>query len=292
MEFTEHYLTSFDGTEIAYQTCGQGPSIVLANGLGGALIAWKHVIEEFRDRFRFVSWDYRGIFHSRPPADTTALTVPDHARDMKVVLDHLGITEAVVMGWSMGVQVALEFTHLYPEQVRALILVNGSYGDIFEAAFENPLSRHILPNVTFLARKFHRLIKFGLELGTANQRALDATIFLAKKAGLVDRHMDTSVFYELAREFATNDQYVYWTIMEYLSRHSAEEYLCAINAPTLVIHGENDLFTPLRVTDTYMREIPNCELFKVPGGSHYSIVEFPEIVNLRLERFLRPFLGQ
>ena len=61
---------SFDGTEITYQDTGSGPVIILANGLGGAYESWRHFIAYFRDRYRILSWDYRGLYRSgRPPAE-------------------------------------------------------------------------------------------------------------------------------------------------------------------------------------------------------------------------------
>ncbi|MCA9559120.1 MAG: hypothetical protein KC583_11225, partial [Myxococcales bacterium] len=55
-------VPSDDGTRIAYATVGRGPeTIVLANGLGGRLYAWLPIIQAFRHRYRFITWDYRGL---------------------------------------------------------------------------------------------------------------------------------------------------------------------------------------------------------------------------------------
>jgi|GEM_PF-4515996 len=52
----ERRAVSFDGTELAYHVTGEGPPIVLANGLGGSWKAWKHQIAYLGDRYRFISW--------------------------------------------------------------------------------------------------------------------------------------------------------------------------------------------------------------------------------------------
>jgi len=58
-------LRSFDGTEIAYHVTEapflDAPWVILANGLGANLLAWRGQIEYLRDRYRFVTWDYRGL---------------------------------------------------------------------------------------------------------------------------------------------------------------------------------------------------------------------------------------
>ena len=83
----EKRLASFDGTDLAYHTLGQGPPILLANGLGGSWRAWKHQLRYFRDRYSFVSWDYRGLYASKAPPDRHALDVPAQARDGLAILD-------------------------------------------------------------------------------------------------------------------------------------------------------------------------------------------------------------
>ena len=58
----ERRFVSFDGTAIAYQAVGQGRPILLCNGLGGGWEAWSHQISSFRDRYRLLCWDYRGLY--------------------------------------------------------------------------------------------------------------------------------------------------------------------------------------------------------------------------------------
>src|SRR5690606_4562592 len=104
----ERRIQSFDGTNLAYHNVGQGRPILLCNGLGGSFMAWAHQIAHFRDHYRFISWDYRGLYQSGPPKGHDALRVEDHARDGLAVLEAEGVTKTAIVGWSMGVQVALE----------------------------------------------------------------------------------------------------------------------------------------------------------------------------------------
>ncbi len=113
-------VRSFDGTEIAYHVAGAGrrrgeggadpPWIVLADGMGGGLPVWRGQIDYLRDRYRFLSWDYRALYASeRPrPERADAYAVPIHVRDLEAVLAAERIDRAVFAGWSLGVQVLLE----------------------------------------------------------------------------------------------------------------------------------------------------------------------------------------
>src|SRR4029079_18878730 len=50
-----------DGTRIGYQVRGEGPCVVLANGLGGTYITFKHLYETLGD-YKTICWDYRGLY--------------------------------------------------------------------------------------------------------------------------------------------------------------------------------------------------------------------------------------
>ena len=58
-----------------------------------------------------------------------------------------------------------------------------------------------------------------------------------------------------------------------------------VDVPTLVVVGDRDLFTPRKAAEKIVRKVPGAELMVVPGGTHYVAVEYPELINLRLEKF-------
>lgn len=76
-------LTSFDGTEIAYQVRGEGPAVVLANGLGGTFEAFRYVYEFLGRDYRTLCWDYRGLYGSGVPRDLETLTVAYQCDDLE-----------------------------------------------------------------------------------------------------------------------------------------------------------------------------------------------------------------
>jgi len=79
----------------------------------------------------------------------------------------------------------------------------------------------------------------------------------------------------------------YFKMMVLTNEHTAVPYLPEVDVPTLITAGTKDKMTPLKTAHLIVDTIPNAELFIVPNGTHYTIVEYPEIINLRLERFFR-----
>ena len=51
--------------------------------------------------------------------------------------------------------------------------------------------------------------------------------------------------------------------------------------------GERDLFTSQKVAERLAHRIPDSEMLTIRGGTHYVILEQPELVNLRIEKFFR-----
>jgi hypothetical protein len=72
-----------------------------------------------------------------------------------------------------------------------------------------------------------------------------------------------------------------------MEEHAAEDVLETIRIPTLVIAGEDDRFTPLRVMEKMWRSIPAAEFLVIPKGTHTALVENPLLMHMRIELFLR-----
>lgn len=283
-EFERFDIRSFDGTRLEVQTWGQGElPIVIANGLGGTLLAWAPLLRALGDRCRFVSWDYRGLYNSGPPAVPENLRVEDHVRDMMAVFDAASIDKAVIAGWSMGVQVCVQAAADHGDRVRGVVLVNGTYGRIFETAFDNPISRHILPKVNDVAIALAPAMPPIVAWATQQPWFLPAI----DKLGLVDERLDKEVFLAIAQGFKDLDFAIYHQIMGHLNEHDGEPALARIKAPLLFLAGDRDMMTPPTVKRVVASKVAQAEVFVVPGGTHYSLLEYPEVVSGRIERFLR-----
>jgi pimeloyl-ACP methyl ester carboxylesterase len=277
-------VAASDDTRIAcHDTGGTGPVIVLANGLGGPFASWRHQIEYLRDRYRLVSWDYRGLYGStRPSGDPPRLGVPAHVDDLEVVLEELGVERAAFMGWSMGVQVILEFFERHPERVSHLVLINGTYGKPLDTVAV-PLSSRIIPPAVDQIRRFHELGSGLLKRATR----WPETVMWLKRLGLVGATLDEELFREIAQEFGGVDLDAYLRILRALGDHDAAHVLDSIKVPTLVITGDRDAFTPRQLAQQMARRISGGEILVVRGATHYAAIEYPELVNLRIEKFLR-----
>jgi pimeloyl-ACP methyl ester carboxylesterase len=285
IDVVERRITSFDGTDLAYHLVGDpsAPPILLANGLGGSWRAWKHQLRFFQDRYRFVSWDYRGLYASKAPPDRNALDVPAQARDALAILDDLKIERTAIFGWSMGVQVALELFRRAPDRIAALVLVNGVAGSPFRTLADSPRLGQLAPPILRAAQR----VPDAISRVTARLVSWDRTPWLAKRIGIAAQTLDEELFHEIAGTFVGLDMEIYARTLEQLGAHDAHDVLHAIDVPLLMIAGGNDLMTPRSAAENVVKTVKGAELLVVPGGTHYLAVEYPEVINLRVERFFK-----
>jgi pimeloyl-ACP methyl ester carboxylesterase len=235
------------------------------------------------DRYRIISWDYRGLYNSPPPPDQVPrLDVPTHARDLARLAEHLGVERAAGIGWSMGVQVLLETYEKRPELISHLVLINGTFGKPLSSS-TLPLLNKVLPRLVRGARRFES-IGPGLVKRASDQPEI---VLWLKRLGLVSSTLDEELFRQLADDFSQLDMGLYLDMLRALGDHDAERVLETVRVPTLVIAGDRDLFTPKELAVRMARKIPGGELLLVRGASHYAALEYPELVNLRIEKFFR-----
>jgi len=108
-------------TELYYEDVGEGPAIVLAHGVGGNRAAWHQQTPVFSKGYRVVTFDHRGFGGS---SDVEGLGRSAFVSDLRALLDHLAIDQAVLVGQSMGGGTCVAFASAYPERVRALVVAS------------------------------------------------------------------------------------------------------------------------------------------------------------------------
>jgi pimeloyl-ACP methyl ester carboxylesterase len=283
----EERLLAADGTDLAVQVVGRGQPVVLANGLGGSLRAWSPFLAGFGPGHRVVSFDYRGLYASGPPPTPDAVAISDHAADLLAVLRWTGRRPALLIAWSMGVQVAVEAALAEPERVAGLVLVAGAPGDPLAGVLHFPLSRLLVPPLT-------RVVEFGARPFGAGVRLLagsGSVPTLLRELGVLAPTCDLDTFQALAGEFARLDWALYMRTIRAMGRHDAWPRLGELVVPTLVIGGTRDLFLPESALRAMAATIPGADLCVVDGATHYLPLEFPELLDERIRRFETQRIG-
>lgn len=115
-----------NGVEIYYQVAGEGPPLVLIHAIPFDHDFWLYQTAHFSTWFKVITVDIRGW--GRSEKVRTAFSLKDMCDDVWGVCQDQGVSEAVVMGCSIGSKMALMLGLDHPETFKAVILVGGNSG--------------------------------------------------------------------------------------------------------------------------------------------------------------------
>ncbi|MEW5854903.1 MAG: alpha/beta hydrolase [Myxococcota bacterium] len=280
--------TSLDGTSLAWELYGTRtsglPPLVLCNGVGCSTFFWHYMVRYFAPLTEVVIWDYRGHGDSGPPPHKDAVTMEDNAADLRAVMDAAGFSSAVLVGHSMGSQVVLETYRNYPDRVAALVPVLGTFGRAIDTFFNTHLVSKVFPFAFSVVQTLPNPIQATVRLASRSKLTLPAAALSGMVNGTTIRKRDMKVYLQ---HLAEVDVRLFMRMAREMGRHTAEDILSSIGVPVLVVGGERDIYTPLAQSRKMHDLIPDSELLIIPGGSHAGLVEQPELLNLRLEKFIR-----
>ncbi|PYP48237.1 MAG: hypothetical protein DMD42_01505 [Gemmatimonadetes bacterium] len=263
-----------DRARIRYIDAGRGPPVVLLHGLGASMYAWrKNVGAMAAAGFRVIAFDNRGFGLSDKPA--VAYDNAAYARLAIALLDSLGISDAVLVGHSMGGAIAAEVAIEYPQRVRGLVLV-GSAGLgareplLFRVARWPVLGPAVL---AFRGRGF-------------TARLLKATYFDPSKV----TESDVDQYYAPVAQPAYGR--ALRAVLRQFHFDGLEGRLDKIEAPTVVLWGEEDRWVPLGLGRALAAGITRSAFVSVPHAGHSVQEEAPDEVNHLVIRFLKDGLPQ
>lgn len=278
---------SYDGTQIYYEERGSGRPIILCYGLACLMNHWTHQVRYFSQNYRVITFDYRGHHNSGSPKDFSQLSVDALVKDVKGLVDHLGITQASFWGHSYGVQLLLRYYDLYPETVKNFVFINGFATNPIRGMFGSLIGPEA---ITKVFRGFQEGYKYAPDFLTALWRGAvmnPISIPLAALAGGFNLSLTSIKDIEVyARGVAALDIEIFMKLFEEMMDYDGTAVLEKINVPTLIVSGTKDGVTPASHQYALQKKIKSSELLRVPYGSHCTQLDLPEFVNLRVEKFL------
>lgn len=285
MARTAHHATAADGTPIYWSSTGRGsPAVVLTDGIGCAGWIWRALRPKLAEDRRVIHWNYRAHGASGAPRSPARMTLVDCAEDLAAVLADAREPRAVIVAHSMGVQVALELHRRHPERVAGLVLALGAPGRLLDAFRDSPAAKLAFPWARDLILRHPELARAAFRTLIPTQFAVDYALQHEVDRTRVDRADMQRYFDDLAQV----DPTLFVRLLHSASDHDATPHLPKVRVPTLVIGGEKDTFTPLRLSREMAEAIPGARLLVLRGGTHVGLLEAQELV----EREVRAFLAE
>ena len=257
-------FATVNGARLYYEVAGEGHPLVLVHGFSLDTRMWDAQFEMLAQHYRVIHYDLRGFGKSALPTGESYA----HHDDLKVLLDHLGIAHAYLLGLSLGGAITVEFTLVYPQVTRALILVD--------------------------------TVLWGFQW-SAEQSAMDGAIWAqARESGgqaAKELWLNHPLFGPARRNPAVASRLAQ-IVSDYSGWHfihsdpgrapdpPAARRLDQICVPTLVIVGERDLPDFRRIADTCEQQIVNAHKVILPDAGHMSNMEAADRFNETVLGFL------
>jgi len=273
-----------DGSPLFYEAWGErghATPIALCDGIGCDGYVWRHLREALATR-RCVHAHYRGHGRTALPRDPARVTIEDLADDVACVLDDAEIDRAVVIGHSMGVQVALETARRHADRVAGLVLVCGAASHPLRTFRGSAALEDWLPKLQKLIHRAPRVINRVTRAVFPTRLAFEVASRFEIRRELIQE----SDFMPYLEGLAHIDARLFVAMLSAAGRHSAEDLLPHIAVPTLVISGGRDGFTPPERSRAIAAAIPHAELLEIPNASHTAPIEHPHLVNFTIRDFL------
>jgi len=274
-------FTTRDGLTLSYERRGSGPLLVCHPGGPGGSAAEFRDFAGLDDTFELVLFSPRGS-HGSDPADDYSLA--SYVADVEALREHLGVEQLNLLGFSHGGCVAMAYAAAHTSRVRRLLLVDtlAVWGDEAEAAMGRAIERRRgEPWFAEAAQAIEEEQAAGfssVEELIANLKRQIPLYFHRwqgnEKVGLV-----------LAEDFAHAEPLLHFNTVEFPSFDLRGE-LRRIEAPSLVVVGDDDFICGPACADAIVRELAEVRLVTIPESGHFVYVEQPEAFRAALTDFL------
>ena len=256
---------SMEGAAMDYIRFGTGSrTLILLPGLGDGLRTVRGTALPMALMYRLFAKDFTVWCFSRKHPLPEGCTTRDMARDLKEAMDYLGIEKADLFGVSMGGMIAQHFAADFPERVNRLVLA-------VTCPRPNPILEESIEEWVSLARR-------GDASGfmESNVRRMYSDAYYRKNKWL------TPIVGALTKPKSYDRLFIQ---ARACLTHDASDRLGAIQAPTLVIGGEQDKALGIQASRDLAAAIPGARLKTYPQWGHGVYEEAPDF-NQTVLQFL------
>ncbi len=260
-------MTSFTPRGTAYETFGRtGRTIVLVHGLGLNRHSWQWQVPDLSQDHRVITYDLHGHGESSvPPAEPSLRLFSEQLCEL---LDHLGIPNAAVCGFSLGGMIARRFAMDHGDRLWALAILNSAHAR--DKAAHDAIQARVVQ--------------------AASQGAA-ATVEAALERWFTEpfRKSHPEVMNDVRRWVLANRKEVYAPIYQVLVDGVTELVAPSppISVPSLVMTADEDYGNSPAMSRAIAAEIPGAQLVILDGLRHMALAEAPELFNEKLSGFLR-----
>ncbi len=258
------------GDALWYEDRGNGPAIVLVHGWCMSSSIWQFQLESLSRSFRVITPDLRG--HGRSVRSGHGYQFEGFSADLVALFRHLDLGNAILAGWSMGAQVAMQAFATLKGRLSGLVLIGGTPRFIATDEFPYGLSKSEAEGM-------------GLKLRRNIARALEGFRHRMFAAGELD---DASLYGQVHGLLSRIDYpeiEVAMDGLQFLRDADMRHLLPTIDIPTLIINGSKDVICLPEASSYMARNIADCRQVVLQGCGHAPFLSRQEAFEAAIVDF-------
>lgn len=247
-----------DGLKLNFIVEGKGDNVVILHGWGANINTVMPIFNILKDKFKVHAIDLPGFGESEEPKEP--IDSFRYADIVKTYMDKLGIEDVILIGHSFGGKLSIILGNKYPQLVKKIVLVN-SAGLIPKRGVKYYIKVYSFKTLKFL----YKNIFFWLK----DEKKMEK---FYKKFGSTDYKESSGIMRK---------------ILVKVVNENLRPLLKEIEAPTLLIWGNEDTATPLYMGKIMEKEIKDAGLVVLEGTGHYSYLDDYQRFSVILKAFLK-----
>jgi 3-oxoadipate enol-lactonase len=255
-----------NNAEIYYEQFGQGQPVILIAGFTCDHHIWDPVVEELSKHFQVIKFDNRGVGQTQDNA--LLLTAELMAQDVIALSRALGLQKPHIVGQSMGGTIAQVIASQYPDEISKLAILTSA------AKWRTAMLKGLQSSMLMRMQD----IDFDL-IFAVNVPWVFGENFLSNPENLQTLKQ---LFLENPYPQSLEDQIRQFHVLE---AFDGTAYLEKIKAPTLVVHGKQDIIAMRADSENLAKKIPHAKLVEV-DAAHAVLIETPQEISQNLIEFL------
>jgi pimeloyl-ACP methyl ester carboxylesterase len=263
---------------------GSGPLVILLHGFPEFWYSWRQQIPALANAgFHVVAPDQRGYNRSDKPVGVAAYSITALTQDVANLIRDCGAERAVVVGHDWGAVVAWNFAMRYPQMLERLVIMNVPHPQRFLRGLRTLRQLRkswymFFFQLPWLPEASIRAAHFATLRHTFRTDPVQPESFSAED---IARYMEA-----LAQPGALTAAINYYRAAFRRTPAQQPSGFQRIDAPVLVIWGEQDRYLGSELAEPDRQLVPNVRVERLPEASHWVQVDQPEIVNRLLLDFL------
>ena len=252
--------TTASGTYYLFNKKDQEVPIVFVHGVGLTHEIWQPQLEFFNYHSN-IAYDILG--HGRSPLEEGEISFDDFSKQLIELLDHLKIKKIHLVGFSIGSLIARNFATKYNERLHTLTLLCSIY-------------KRTEVQQKIVNQRFEQAKK---ELKLSKQ---------ARKRWFTDKYLKNNpeIYEKISSILSENNMDNFLKVYELFVNHKNDEDFKKIKASTLIMTGEYDIGSTVKMSQELNALISKSQLKIIKDGKHLCGIECADDVNLTIENFI------